>query len=196
MKTKSKAYLKVEEYRDQLNQGRSRIVAKDLSCVVYYWNDSNGRPCSINYTNRAKRPCIHSYYKSEESRTKCINRFIKNCMENSVRRKPEARALEVGDILRSSWGYDQTNIDYFVVLELVGKCSVKVAEIGQKRYGDGFGGNSKCVPDVENIIGEPVVKKCDGTTINSPVHGNAYKVEPEVIAGVKIFNADYWSADH
>lgn len=35
----------------------------------------------------------------------------------------------VGDIFAASWGYDQTNVDYFQVVELVGTSSVRVVEV-------------------------------------------------------------------
>lgn len=40
--------------------------------------------------------------------------------------------VNVGDIYVCSWGYDQTNIDYYKVLEVKNKSAV-LAEIGQKR---------------------------------------------------------------
>lgn len=40
--------------------------------------------------------------------------------------------LEVNDILYSSWGYDQTNIDYYKVKKLVGKTMVEVVKIESK----------------------------------------------------------------
>jgi hypothetical protein len=39
------------------------------------------------------------------------------------------RKLKVGDILESSWGYDQTNIDFYQVIALVGKASVKLQKM-------------------------------------------------------------------
>lgn len=39
--------------------------------------------------------------------------------------------VKVGDIFYSSWGYDQTNIDFFQVVELKGSQMVKVREIAQ-----------------------------------------------------------------
>lgn len=35
----------------------------------------------------------------------------------------------VGDIFSASWGYEQTNIDFFQVVELVGASSVRVREV-------------------------------------------------------------------
>ena len=46
--------------------------------------------------------------------------------------------LKVGDILYSSWGYDQTNIDFYQVTA-VGVHSVKIREIEQKVVGGSTG---------------------------------------------------------
>lgn len=37
--------------------------------------------------------------------------------------------VKVGDIFRATWGYEQTNNDFFQVIALVGKCSVRVREV-------------------------------------------------------------------
>lgn len=37
--------------------------------------------------------------------------------------------VKVGDIFYASWGYDQTNVDFFQVIKLVGKTSVRVREV-------------------------------------------------------------------
>lgn len=37
--------------------------------------------------------------------------------------------VRVGDIFSASWGYEQTNVDFFQVIELVGKRSVRVREV-------------------------------------------------------------------
>ena len=41
----------------------------------------------------------------------------------------QTHTLKVGDILKSSWGYDQTNIDYFQVVKLIGKTMVGLRAI-------------------------------------------------------------------
>lgn len=40
--------------------------------------------------------------------------------------------LKVGSILVSSWGYDQTNIDFYEVVKLIGAKMVAVREIDKK----------------------------------------------------------------
>lgn len=37
--------------------------------------------------------------------------------------------VQVGDIFSASWGYDQTNVDFFQVVQLVGTQSVRVREV-------------------------------------------------------------------
>lgn len=37
--------------------------------------------------------------------------------------------VKVGDLFRTSWGYEQTNNDFFQVVELVGSMSVRVREV-------------------------------------------------------------------
>jgi hypothetical protein len=43
--------------------------------------------------------------------------------------------VAVGDIFRNSWGYDQTNVDYYQVVRVTAK-SVSVRPICQKRVED------------------------------------------------------------
>ena len=64
--------------------------------------------------------------------------------------------LKVGQVLYSSWGYDQTNIDYVKVVSLSpsGK-TVKLVRIGQKMVKGSEGFMSESVlPDVDNVTGD------------------------------------------
>ena len=53
----------------------------------------------------------------------------------AARKERKAKAAEamklvkVGDIFSASWGYDQTNVDFFQVVEIVGKCSVRIRQV-------------------------------------------------------------------
>lgn len=58
-----------------------------------------------------------------------------NAAENNVKSEPKSKTqknkfgVQVGDIFSASWGYDQTNVDFFQVIKLVGNCSVRVREV-------------------------------------------------------------------
>lgn len=75
-----------------------------------------------------------------------------------VRTEIERRPLKVGDVLYSSWGYDQTNIDFYQVERLSpsGK-SAYIVRIGAKTVeGDGWAGH------VEPLPGVRLCSRCNG----------------------------------
>ena len=65
------------------------------------------------------------------------------------------RPVCMGDIFESSWGYDQTNIDYYLVVGLTssGK-SVRVVKIGETVQ-HGGSGCDRVIPDPERVLGPP-----------------------------------------
>ena len=87
--------------------------------------------------------------------------------KGSVSTETVVRPVQVGDIFVSSWGYDQTNIDYYVVESVTksGK-SVKVHKIGSKVVG-ASGTSDKVVPDPSvraSFNGETVLRRLKHTT--------------------------------
>ena len=96
-----------------------------------------------------------------------------------ARRAPTPRNLNVGDVLCSSWGYEQTNVDWYIVDSLVGKASVKIQKVGSKRdYDNPTGMAGKCFPDINNKIGEPFTKRAQGDCVKIESYARAYKVDP------------------
>ncbi len=74
--------------------------------------------------------------------------------------------IKVGTIFRSSWGYDQTNIDFYEVTRVM-KASVEIRKIaGQQTTGDGWTG--KVVPKPGEFIGEPMTKRLKNTYDGNP----------------------------
>lgn len=68
-------------------------------------------------------------------------------------------SLVVGSVLVNSWGYDQTNIDYFQVVEVSDSGrSVTIRAIGARSQEDGFM-QGTCWPLADHFIGAPIVKR-------------------------------------
>jgi hypothetical protein len=44
----------------------------------------------------------------------------------------DSRGLNVGDYVYNSWGYDQTNVDFFKVVSMVGKTMVSIIPVASK----------------------------------------------------------------
>lgn len=196
MKTKTDAYKKVEALREARHKGWQKITAKDLSCAVYVKTcERTGRYLATGYRGKALKPAFSYYYTSEQSRAARVSEWISATMETRERYQRKARALVVGDVLRSSWGYDQTNIDYYVVLETFGAFGVVIAECGKNSEDTGCM-QGKCVPDPSRIVGAPMRKQCDGDSVKINSFIYASKIEPQMIAGAKVYGADRWTAYH
>lgn len=128
-------------------------------------------------------------------------------LQGAARRQAERRAeqavkravghkLQAGDVLRCSWGYEQTNIDYYEVTRLIGKRMVEIRKIGAESIESG-GMTGECVPRPGHYIGEPMrktVSDYDGQSVRIASYASAHKIEPREVAGVKLYPVDHWSA--
>ena len=79
---------------------------------------------------------------------------------------------EIDDIIYTSWGYDQTNVEWFKVLARIGKQSLLVVQICGDCKETGF--MSGTTYPVDEIATEPVYHERDEAPTREPV--KAYKV--------------------
>ena len=73
-------------------------------------------------------------YTTEEAVRKAIDAAEGNTAAEPAKAAKAAEkvnkyGVKVGDIFAASWGYDQTNVDFFQVVALVGESSVRVREV-------------------------------------------------------------------
>lgn len=114
-------------------------LVSEHDVVGYFYTSRKGDPALMVFTGKGNKPDIHSAYFTEQQREDAWKNICSNVQRNEERkaqRKVERKAphtLEVGNILYTSWGYDQTNIDFYQVTEVVGKNTVKVREIVKGR---------------------------------------------------------------
>lgn len=154
-----------EDYVQQLDKVK-KIVDKKSDAVIYK-GEVGGKPALIAFHGtRAQKPDMFFKYRSEVERDKRIEDFIQGRRrrkalkkELSDKRKATGRGnVKVGTIFYTSWGYDQTNVEFFQVTDLVGKKSVVIREIAQVRKGDDFmQGSTK--PHINRFIGPPMKKQ-------------------------------------
>jgi hypothetical protein len=114
---------------------RTIRIPSDARCILEHTNGSAlyayeraGRLCAIAFEGTSSKPTLHYSYRTEEQRNVAIQNF-KLHIEQSVARRSKARTeraaapniLKIGDILYTSWGYDQTNVDFFAVTKVSGR---------------------------------------------------------------------------
>ena len=179
---------------------------QDLGIQVYYKNT----PCisAICFVGRAVNPTWHYRFKDGQQRINEVTRTFKNVAERAeykAARKAKAaeasanHGVKVGDVFRSSWGYDQTNVDYYQVVA-VGNKTATFCKIAQLSENDGFlQGN--CVPATNQFIGKPFKKLIQKSSTESSAYikiysfANAYKIEPvAVVSNKPIYESSHWTA--
>lgn len=77
--------------------------------------------------------------------------------------------MKVGDIFKSTWGYEQTNVDFYVVTRITPKM-VELQECGSKRVGGMTSwASDKVVPDPDEVLGGKFMRRVK--TYKSPITG-------------------------
>lgn len=69
------------------------------------------------------------YAKQTSEREELIKTICAAELKEETRQQGNKWGVKVGDIFHTSWGYEQTNNDFFQVVEVVGKQSVKVVAV-------------------------------------------------------------------
>jgi len=117
-------------------QNVERQVYEAEGVEVYRYDNSQGKPAAAMFGGKRAKPDKEFYYQSEEAREAAIEsylegqRFRKESMDKArAERNAAGRGLEVGDYLSCSWGYDQTNVNYYKVVSLVGKKMVEIVPV-------------------------------------------------------------------
>jgi hypothetical protein len=149
-------------------QGARPVDCSGTDAAVYvYEAERQGKtvPLAIGFHGKAAKPDWHHSFRDDERRQRHIASFLEGrkaraaamTQRKAERNKPHT--LKVGDILRSSWGYDQTNIDYYQVTRVPGPMTVEIREIAASSSGeDGFM-TAKCTAVRDAFKGPPMIKR-------------------------------------
>jgi len=93
-------------------------------------------PYAAVFGGKRTKPDWHYRFRTEERREEKIAEWIENQkgrLVDTKNRRAEhngGHTLEVGDVLSGSWGYDQTNVDFYQIMEVPSKCFVTARKIG------------------------------------------------------------------
>jgi hypothetical protein len=185
-----------------------RVVIEAAGIEAFVWDETDryGTPRFqlVAWHGRAIKPLrISGYYKSSAVRERNLFNAAANYADRIATKaayrseqaaKRAASTLAVGDVLRTCWGYDQTNVEYFEIIERKGQ-TVTVREIAQERNETGFM-QGTCVPMVGKYIGPAMRKRIgyNGESVKIHSSATATKVEPHIVAGVKIYGSASWTA--
>ena len=104
----------------------SEAIREALKALRFRWHGV--RKVWYGYTTEeAARKAIESA--ENGAKTTGTIKAAKASTKTTSAPKANKYGVRVGDIFSSSWGYEQTNVDFFQVVALVGESSVRVREV-------------------------------------------------------------------
>jgi hypothetical protein len=185
-------------------EGANKISNKSGSAVAYTYTTKGGKLAAIGYIGKAAKPALNYIYGNSARRMASVAQFLAGAEAShnaKIQRAAEKRealanphSLNVGDVMSCSWGYDQTNVDYFEVTRLVGKRSVELRKIACMSEDTEFM-QGVSAPAKGHYIDEPMIKRVDErNAVRIYRFASAYKLEPKKIAGVEVFTPQRWTA--
>ena len=163
----------------QIPVGAVKGEHKTCAAVAYLY-DAFDMPFAIGYAGKAVKPTFYHRFRSAEQRAKFVEEFMeKQAVIGAAKAAHKAEAKkphgwQVGQILVASWGYEQTNIDFYQIVELVGASFVVVREIAGKIVRSSDAGSDYVVAVPGQFVGKPEKRKAQHGRIALESYKRAY----------------------
>lgn len=132
-------------------KGAVKVADKQSDAVAYVYTGRNGKPAALVFSGKADKPAWQFWFRTAAAREQRVREFFDNVRahkaraeQNRAERKAFRHNVQVGDIYRTCWGYDQTNVEFFEVVEVRGKYAI-LREL-QMVTRDNGQGSENCVP--------------------------------------------------
>jgi hypothetical protein len=153
------------------------------------------------FSGRSQKAAFYTRFQTVERANAYITRWFAALVEQEARRE-QARAvrkaphtLKAGDVLSGSWGYEQTNVDFYQVVETVGLRSVVLRKIESETIESGMSMQGQCVPMVGHFTGEPFRKLADGENrVKISSFLSVTPLEFNEVCGVRVYSPSRYSS--
>lgn len=183
--------------------GYSLIASDARFGFEVYRSNAPGCVIAMAFGGKRSKPDWHFRFQSEERLAAKIAESLAGFEADAARtaaykaERNKEHDVKVGDVFRCSWGYDQTNVDYYQCTDVSGSM-IQIREIGAMSEETEFM-QGRSVPALGKFIGEPMRKKVSmlggEPSVRIYSYASAYRVKPVAdVGGVKVFASDAWTA--
>ena len=115
-----------------IEPGSVKVSDKQSDAIAYlYASRRNGKPGLQVFFGKQSKPVIWSWYSTKEARNSALRQYFEGRrksiafkQERKGARKNFVHNAKVGDVYYTSWGYDQTNVEFFQIVEIHGKFAI------------------------------------------------------------------------
>lgn len=160
-------------------QGAIEHRFDDVDAVVYTSiSQKHGKPAALAYKGKSAKHSFHFVFPTIHRMTDYIQRWVdglrKDKQHKEVAKVQKFAAqnsphdFKVGDILYDSWGYEQTNIDWYQITEVKGR-SITMREIKCTSEDTGWM-TGRAMPVKGSFCGDPIKKVVQAYVSNGKAH--------------------------
>lgn len=178
--------------------GAMKVADKHSDAVAYLSTNRAGRPRATVFFGKQAKPIGDFNFKDEARREKYVTFQFEARRERQKRtaarhaeRKAWVPTYKVGDIFRTCWGYDQTNVEFFEIVSMTGKFCV-VREIAQEVEATGSM-QGRCGPVPGEFVGKPMRRMMQQRGIKIDQVRTAWLMTPKEVAGVRVYDSASFS---
>lgn len=147
-----KAGAEVVEYLGHTFISYTVMTSKGLKNAMAYFGPKSQKAQTDNFYNSIEAMVNHMCRIAKN-----IDSKIKEIKSRSQEAKEAAGNMKAGDVLNTSWGYDQTNVEFYLVTEVKG-VTVTLQEVAQTYVKEGHM-SGEVIPVLESKIVAPFKKR-------------------------------------
>lgn len=156
--------------RESFTRGAALFARNDAAEVWFHESDRGTVAIGFHGT-RAQRPDFNFIFKTRARAETYAMEYLAGQQQSDAartarqiaakaRRASEMTSLQPGDVLYRSWGYDQTNVDFYEVTEKPSAATAVIVGISAKSVaGSSHGGMSDEVVPLKGSFGDHPSKK-------------------------------------
>jgi len=154
---------------------------EDAKVELYRYTTTRGKLGVAMFGGKRAKPDSHYIYSTEAAREDGIERYVSGQRANAdymkakraTRKNPNT--LEIGAVLYTSWGYDQTNVDFYQIVDKPSQHFVVIRKIASETVPGNGSSVVACPNAFIDDFGKRVKANADNTVRISDGRGSAWE---------------------
>lgn len=181
----------------RVSKDKRLVLDHDSGTQVYAGVNSKGKPVAMGFRGTSSKPAFNYQFRSQEEMERHIAKWIADIMAREKakqeRDKERKHNVAVGDVLYTSWGYDQTNVDFYQVTRIVGKATFEVRELAtmstETHFMSGY-----IVPVPNEFCSDKIIRVRVGSSGHGKIDGQyAWPLSYTETAAGRVYKGKYHS---
>lgn len=136
--------------------------------LIFTYDNKNGMPTTAVFGRKGHKPLSWYNFRNEDDRTNFLletkkrqDYVIESELRDQAKWEAERAKVVVDSVLVSTWGYEQTNVDFYQVTGRKGDWVWLRPIQSKKSYDNGFNDRGSCTPVKDAFCGPEFRKKLD-----------------------------------